>query len=262
MNHHQGNQLLAEIKRAARRPDQAVRYVTIWQGIVCGAANDADEAHEGGAFINVQARLDRVEYQNQISIQDRADLRTRVPLLQPPPDSSRCKLRQARHVHVQVDAVQQGTRNLLLVLADHGGRAGALPVGISVVAADARVHAGHQDEAGGVDQARLHARHVHNPVLQRLPQDLQHVPLELRQLIQEEHVLANVPRGRQKNDNLVGCRSRGARRRQRRRYASSSGGVTLSRTRTEGPHPDLIASGEISILQSWYAYSSPGWRSM
>ena len=61
--------------------------------------------------------------------------------------------------------------------------------GIAAEPARAGVHGGHQHEASRIGERREGAGDRDVAVLQRLPQHLEHVALELRQLIEEEHAV-------------------------------------------------------------------------
>src|ERR1700734_2428160 len=67
---------------------------------------------------------------------------------------------EARYLHMQVDAIQQGTRDLLLILADVAWGAGTLTEEVSKVATGAGVHGGDEGKVcrvgiGGMDSGDI-----------------------------------------------------------------------------------------------------------
>ena len=60
---------------------------------------------------------------------------------------------------------------------------------VAVIAAGAGVHGGHQHEAAGEHRAARHPAHRYLAVLHGLTQNLQCVPLELRQFVQKQHTV-------------------------------------------------------------------------
>ena len=93
------------------------------------------------------------------------------------------------HVHVQIDAVQKRSGDLLHVPLHLPGRAGAPSRGVSPPAAAAGVHGGDELEPGGQMQRAGGAGHGDGALLQGLAHGLQHVPAELRQLVEEQHAV-------------------------------------------------------------------------
>ena len=90
---------------------------------------------------------------------------------------------------MEVDPVQQGAGDLLHILGHLPVRTGAPARGMPPPAAPAGVHGAHQLESGGQVQRPAGAGHGHGAVLQGLAQGLQHIPVELRQLVQEQYAV-------------------------------------------------------------------------
>src|SRR5690606_12682446 len=104
-----------------------------------------------------------------------------------------------RHVDVQIDAVEQGTREATDVAASFAGSALAGPARIGPVAAGTRVHGGHDQGTRGEGRLGLRAHDPHTPLFQRLAERLEHPATELGELVQEEHAVvreAHFPRSR------------------------------------------------------------------
>ncbi len=93
----------------------------------------------------------------------------------------------ARDGHEQVEAVQQRARELVPIGREPRRRAGALGCRIAARSAGAQVHRRHQLEARREDKPAADTRDRDGAVLERLPQSLQRIPRELRQLVEEEH---------------------------------------------------------------------------
>ncbi len=91
-----------------------------------------------------------------------------------------------RHVHVQIDAVKKGTRDLGLVLDRALGHPRARLGGIGEIAAAARVHGRHQLDARRIAHVGVGAGHRGAPGLEGLAQRLQRGALELGQLVEEQ----------------------------------------------------------------------------
>ena len=95
----------------------------------------------------------------------------------------------ARHLHMQIDAIHQRPADPLLVTGDHGAGARADVSRVAVEAAWARVLGRDQHEAGRVgDTARgARDRDLARQTFQRLAQHFDQPLAELRQLVEEEH---------------------------------------------------------------------------
>ncbi len=93
------------------------------------------------------------------------------------------------HFDVDVDAVQQRATHLVEVFLHHTGRADAFLVGMVVVATRTRIHRRHEHETGRILHREPRAADGDHTILQGLAQDLQHLALELGQLVQEEHAV-------------------------------------------------------------------------
>ena len=95
----------------------------------------------------------------------------------------------AGHGQVQVDAVEQRAGELAAVAGDLLRGAAAAAAGIAKIAAGAGIHRRHQLEARR--EAHLVAGPGDNdlPAFQGLAQHLQHLAVELGQLVQEQHAL-------------------------------------------------------------------------
>ena len=93
------------------------------------------------------------------------------------------------HLYLQVDAVQQGAADALLIAGNGAGWAGAGMGRVAVIAAGAWVHGGHQHKAAGEYCAARHPAHRYLAILHGLTQNLQCVPLELRQFVQKQHTV-------------------------------------------------------------------------
>lgn len=86
---------------------------------------------------------------------------------------------KSRHLDVDVDAVEERTRDARAVALDQLGGAGARFRGVSQVAAGAGIHRRRQHEPGGEGKAGLGPADDDLPFLKRAPQGLQHVLAEL-----------------------------------------------------------------------------------
>ena len=95
--------------------------------------------------------------------------------------------RDAWHLDVDVDPVEQRAGEALLVAADDHRAARAGVFRVAPVAARARVLRADQHEIRREGQAALGAADGDRPVFERLPQHFQPVLPELRHLVQEEH---------------------------------------------------------------------------
>ena len=90
------------------------------------------------------------------------------------------------NLYIEVDAVEQGAADLLLVFYDLRGRTGAVVLAVAEVAAGAGVHAGDERELGWESERALGAADGDDAVLQRLAQVLQDGARELGQFVEEE----------------------------------------------------------------------------
>ena len=93
---------------------------------------------------------------------------------------------RARHRDDEVEPVEEGARELVAVRREPLRRAGALRGGVSSRAARAQVHRRDELEARGKDGLAARARDRDDTVLERLAQRLQHRPVKLRQLVEEQ----------------------------------------------------------------------------
>jgi len=87
------------------------------------------------------------------------------------------------HLHLQVDAVHERAGDARAVAVDGKGLAGADVAVVGQVAAGAGVHGRHEHEVRRIGQGLGRAGDRHPAVFQGLAQHLQHVLLELRQLV-------------------------------------------------------------------------------
>ena len=92
-----------------------------------------------------------------------------------------------RHLQMDVDAVEQGTRHTGEVALDAERSADAVVLRIAEVAAGTGIHRRGEHEARRIAQAHRGARDRHDAVLHRLAQHLEHVLAELGKLVQEQH---------------------------------------------------------------------------
>ena len=90
---------------------------------------------------------------------------------------------------VEVDAVQQRAGDLFGVFFRVPVGAGAAAAGMSPPAAAAGIHRADQLEPGGHMQRAAGAGHGDLAVFQRLAHRFQHVPVELRQLVQKQNAV-------------------------------------------------------------------------
>ena len=91
-----------------------------------------------------------------------------------------------RCLHMEVDAVEEGARDLLAVAFDLFVRAAAIPLRVAVVTAGAGVHRGHKHEGGGECHGSRGAGDRHLAILQRLTHHFEGRAVELGQFVQEE----------------------------------------------------------------------------
>ena len=90
---------------------------------------------------------------------------------------------------LNVDAVEEGTRDLVHIALYLTGRADTLVVGVAIVTTRAGIHGGHEHERGGIGDIIFGAGDVDGAVLERLTQDLQHGAWKLGQLVTEEDTI-------------------------------------------------------------------------
>ena len=83
--------------------------------------------------------------------------------------------RHGEYLHLQVDAVEQRSRNAVEILLHGSGGAGALFGGMVVVATRAGVHAGYEHEAGGIVDGVFRPCHGDMAVFERLTHHLEHL---------------------------------------------------------------------------------------
>ena len=95
----------------------------------------------------------------------------------------------ARHMDMNVDAVEQRPRNLPRVAFDLVRRAVAALLLIAKIAARTRIHCHDQNDTRGKRQRRIDTCHSHSAILQRLAQDFQRRLTELRQLVEKQHAV-------------------------------------------------------------------------
>ena len=94
--------------------------------------------------------------------------------------------RHGRHLHDEIDPVAQRAGEPAAIARDLHRRAAARAALIALEAAWARVHRGDEDESRREDRRSRGAGDGDAAVLERLPQDLEHTPVELRHLVEEE----------------------------------------------------------------------------
>lgn len=97
---------------------------------------------------------------------------------------------EGRHFHLDVDAVEQRAGNFRTVTLDLQRRAVALLLLIGKKAARAGVHRGDEHEARRIIDRPDGARHGNIGVFKGLAHDFEDVALELRQLVEKEHPIA------------------------------------------------------------------------
>lgn len=97
--------------------------------------------------------------------------------------------RLARNGQVQVDAVEQRAGELVAIALDLVRRAAAAPVGITEVATGAGIHRRHQLETRRKTHLVAGPGDDDMPRLQWLTQDLEHLAVEFRQLVEKQHAL-------------------------------------------------------------------------
>ena len=81
---------------------------------------------------------------------------------------------------LQVDAVEQRTRNFAHVVGALVLVADAFLLGMPIVPARARIHARHEHKRGGILGRIFRPRNRNYPVLQQLPHHLQHISRKFR----------------------------------------------------------------------------------
>ena len=90
-----------------------------------------------------------------------------------------------RHLHVQIDAVEQRAADLREVPLHLDGVAAALFLGITIMSAQTRVHGRHQHDVGRKHARSRGAHHRNPPVFQRLAQRFLDLVVKLGEFIQE-----------------------------------------------------------------------------
>ena len=94
-----------------------------------------------------------------------------------------------RHLHMQVDAVHQRTRNAPHITVHRPRRTGALLRRVVVIAARAGIHRRHERKIRRVFDVVSGPRNHDLLLLQRLPQHFEHAAPEFGQLIEEQHAV-------------------------------------------------------------------------
>src|SRR4051794_25944314 len=96
--------------------------------------------------------------------------------------------REPRHRHPQVDAVAERAGDAAGVALDRGERTAASALGKGPgVAAGARIHRGDELEASGEGDRPTRPHDRHPALLERLAKCLEDVPVEFRELVEEQH---------------------------------------------------------------------------
>ena len=107
-------------------------------------------------------------------------------MLRRPAPSCEIARRDAADAHRQVEPIAQRTGQPRRVARDLRRRASARAHRVAEKAARARIHRADQHEARGEDRRPRGARDAHHPFLDRLTQHFEHVPAELRHLVEEQ----------------------------------------------------------------------------
>src|SRR5579875_3264258 len=94
---------------------------------------------------------------------------------------------EAGHLHMEVNAVEQGAGDSFKVLLHAAGLAGALAKDVAEIAAGAGVHGGNEGEIGGIGVGGVDTGYLHNAIFERLTQHLQGISCKLRQLVEEKN---------------------------------------------------------------------------
>ena len=89
----------------------------------------------------------------------------------------------------EIDAVAQRSGEAAAVLRDLDGRAAADPPLVAQKPTRARIHGGDKNEVRRKDRGASRAGNRHATVLERLSQHLEHAPVELGHLVEEEHAV-------------------------------------------------------------------------
>src|SRR5579883_875176 len=97
--------------------------------------------------------------------------------------------RHCRHVHMEVDAVEERPRDAGLVIEGAFGRPPAGKRGIVEMAAAAGIHRGDELEARGIGDMMVGAGHGGPPRLDRLAQRFQGLARKFGKLVEEEHAV-------------------------------------------------------------------------
>lgn len=93
------------------------------------------------------------------------------------------------YLDLQVDAVEQRSRNAVHVLLHGAWGAGAFLGGMIIVAARAGVHRGDEHEAGGVVDGVARTRDGDVAVFERLAHDLEHLSRKFGELVEKQHAV-------------------------------------------------------------------------
>ena len=88
---------------------------------------------------------------------------------------------------MDIDTVQQRTRNAVTVVEQLVARTAAALAGIAEVAARTRIHGGQQLEPGGKNRLLPGSCDRDRARLERLAQRLEDIAIELGQLVEEQH---------------------------------------------------------------------------
>src|SRR6185295_17167704 len=118
-----------------------------------------------------------------------------------------------RHLDVEVDAIEERSRDPRAIALDHGRRTAAEAAGVSEMPAGAGVERADETEAGGKGQPGAGPDDGDEALFERLAERLESVAAELRQLVQEEHAVVRQarlprPRGGSSSDHADRARSR------------------------------------------------------
>ena len=97
--------------------------------------------------------------------------------------------RHARDFDLQIDAVEQRSRELADVLCDHCVVAAAFRAARAAIAARTRIHRRDELKARRIRERSGSARNGHRAFLERLPHHLDRAARELGQLVEKEHAV-------------------------------------------------------------------------
>ena len=153
--------------------------------------------------------------------------------------SDQLGLARRGNFELDVDPVRERPRNAPAVARDALRRATAAAAGRAAVAARAGVHRRNQLEAGGKLRLARRAHDRYPTRLERLAQRLQHVAIELRQLVEEQHAVMskrNFPRARHVAAADQRCARRAVVRRAERPCAPAGGIESRARNGLDRRH--------------------------